>query len=134
MRKVRKAWNGGSKDAAMAEAKARDDAVISAKQKFKAHKVMTPEEYAAMPIVGWHEVCRDYDGFGGVGIRFLSERQTHASQDEVKSLREALTIAEDVLSRAPFSTEIWPNGMHPQRGINKIRKALGANQQIGMKP
>jgi len=42
-----------------------------AKQKFKAHKVMTPEEYAAMPIVGWHEVCRDFDGFGGVGVRFL---------------------------------------------------------------
>src|ERR1700680_3350449 len=30
------------------------------------HKVMTPEEYAAMPIIGWHEVCRDVDGFGGV--------------------------------------------------------------------
>ncbi len=37
----------------------------------KAHKVMTPEEYAAMPIVGWHEVCRDVDGFGGTGVRFL---------------------------------------------------------------
>lgn len=37
----------------------------------KAHKVMTPEEYAAMPIIGWHEVCRDVDGFGGVGVRFL---------------------------------------------------------------
>ena len=37
----------------------------------KAHKVMTPEEYAAMPIIGWHEVCRDVDGFGGVGIRYL---------------------------------------------------------------
>jgi hypothetical protein len=37
----------------------------------KPHKVMTPEEYAAMPLKGWHEVCRDVDGFGGVGIRFL---------------------------------------------------------------
>jgi hypothetical protein len=37
----------------------------------KSHKVMTPEEYAAMPIVGWHEVCRDVDGFGGVGVRYL---------------------------------------------------------------
>jgi hypothetical protein len=35
-----------------------------------AHKVMTAEEYAATPIVGWHEVCRDIDGFGGVGIRY----------------------------------------------------------------
>lgn len=41
----------------------------------KPHKVMTPEEYAAMPIIGWHEVCRDVDGFGGVGIRFLGEQQ-----------------------------------------------------------
>ena len=36
-----------------------------------AHKIMTPEEYAAMPLKGWHEVCRDVDGFGGVGVRFL---------------------------------------------------------------
>lgn len=34
------------------------------------HKVMTPEEYISMPIVGWHEVCRDIDGAGNVGIRF----------------------------------------------------------------
>ena len=40
----------------------------------RAHKVMTPDEYAAMPLVGWHEVCRDVDGFGGVGVRFLGER------------------------------------------------------------
>lgn len=37
----------------------------------RAHKVMTPEEYAAMPLSGWHEVCRDVDGFGGTDIRFL---------------------------------------------------------------
>ncbi len=37
------------------------------------HKVMTHEEYAAMPIIGWHEVCRDVDGFGAIGIRFLGE-------------------------------------------------------------
>ena len=41
----------------------------------RAHKVMTPEEYAALPIIGWHEVCRDVDGFGGTGIRYLGERQ-----------------------------------------------------------
>jgi len=74
MRRVRKAWNGGSKETALAEAKEREHLVILAKQKFKAHKVMTPEEYAAMPIVGWHEVCRDYDGCGGVGVRFLGVR------------------------------------------------------------
>lgn len=37
---------------------------------------------------------------------------------------EALVLAEDVLSRAPFSTAIWPNGMHPQIGIDKIRDAI----------
>jgi hypothetical protein len=37
------------------------------------HKVMTAEEYAAVPIVGWHEVCRDVDGAGGTGIRYLGE-------------------------------------------------------------
>ena len=37
---------------------------------------------------------------------------------------EALILAEDVLSRRPFSSEIWPNGMHPQIGIDKIRDAI----------
>ncbi|HEY1980713.1 MAG TPA: hypothetical protein VGH13_11550 [Xanthobacteraceae bacterium] len=37
---------------------------------------------------------------------------------------EALTLCEDVLSRAPFSTEILPNGMHPQLLITKVRDAL----------
>ena len=71
MRKVRKAWNGGSKEAAMEEAKAREDQVVLLKQKFKADRVMTPEEYAAVPLVGWHMVCRDFDGFGAIGIKYL---------------------------------------------------------------
>jgi hypothetical protein len=37
-----------------------------------AHKVMTPEEYQAMSLQGWHEVCKNVDGFGGVGVRFVS--------------------------------------------------------------
>jgi hypothetical protein len=41
----------------------------------KPHKVMTPEEYAAVPIIGWHEVCRDVDGRGGVGVRYLGTDQ-----------------------------------------------------------
>lgn len=45
-----------------------------------AHKVMTPEEYAAMPLKGWHQVCRDVDGFGGVGIRYLGEPLRHPEQ------------------------------------------------------
>jgi hypothetical protein len=49
-----------------------DVRAASAKREFKAHKVMTQEEYMAMPIIGWHEVYRDIDGFGGVGVRFIS--------------------------------------------------------------
>jgi hypothetical protein len=29
----------------------------------KAHRIMTPEE--------WHMVCKDYDGPGGIGIRYI---------------------------------------------------------------
>lgn len=36
----------------------------------------------------------------------------------------ALAIAEDVLSRSPYSSAIWPNGTHPQVGIEQIRSAL----------
>lgn len=38
----------------------------------QAHHVMTREEYDAMLIKGWHEVCRDIDNAGNVGVRFLS--------------------------------------------------------------
>lgn len=41
-----------------------------------------------------------------------------------ESLKAALVLAEDVLSRYPFSTALWPNGMHPQVGIEQIRNAL----------
>lgn len=37
----------------------------------RAHKCMTPEEYTEMKLIGWHMVCKDYDGFGGVGVIFL---------------------------------------------------------------
>jgi hypothetical protein len=36
----------------------------------------------------------------------------------------ALQLAEDVLSRAPASTRIWPNGMHPNDGVERIRAAI----------
>lgn len=40
------------------------------------------------------------------------------------ALVKALTLAEDILSRAPFSNALWPNGMHPMTGIKQIRDAL----------
>jgi hypothetical protein len=33
-------------------------------------------------------------------------------------------MAEDVLSRHPFSTEIWRNGLHPANGVDMIRTAI----------
>jgi hypothetical protein len=42
------------------------------------------------------------------------------------ALVKALTLAEDILSRAPFSNALWPNGMHPMIGITQIRDALDA--------
>lgn len=46
------------------------------------------------------------------------------AREEIKRLRAALTLAEDVLSRSPFSTQLWPNGTHPNAGIEIIREAL----------
>lgn len=42
------------------------------------------------------------------------------------ALVKALTLAEDILSRTPFSNALWPNGMHPMTGITQIRDALAA--------
>ena len=53
-----------------------------------------------------------------------------AAQERIRELTEALVLAEDVLSRAPFSTALWPNGVHPQRGIEAIRAALSTARPI----
>ena len=45
--------------------------------KRKPHRTMTQAEYAAMEIDGWHEVCRNVDGFGGVGVRFVAAVATN---------------------------------------------------------
>ncbi len=36
----------------------------------------------------------------------------------------ALKLAEDVLARFPFTAEIWPDGTHPNTGIEQIRAAI----------
>lgn len=36
------------------------------------HKIMTPEEYENADIIDWHEVCRNYDGFGAVAVRYIA--------------------------------------------------------------
>ena len=50
-------------------------------------------------------------------------------EKRIEALEAALRLAEEVLSQAPFSTSIWPNGMHPQRGITIIRAALAPEQE-----
>jgi hypothetical protein len=56
------------------------------------------------------------------------------AEAEVARLRPALELAEDVLSRAPHSTTIWANGMHPNTGVELIRAALRASRPDPAQP
>lgn len=56
--------------------------------------------------------------------RAAMQRKVDRLEALVEDANKALVLAEDILSRAPFSTGIWPNGMHPQRGIDIIRAAI----------
>ena len=67
-------------------------------------------------IRAWHDSYAE--------LEHESHRDYQALESRLGEMQAALTLAEDVLSRAPFSTGIWPNGMHPQVGIEKIRAAL----------
>jgi hypothetical protein len=60
----------------------------------------------------------DLEAIDGLCTEILEQR------DRIEALEAALLLAEDVLSRFPFSTAMWPNGMHPQIGIDIIRTAL----------
>ena len=81
-----------------------------------------------------HAICRPNDTKGVVtlskqldAVVAIFERFALA---QTPAVLEALTLAEDVLSRRPFSSGIWPNGMHPQEGIEKIRAALAMAQAL----
>lgn len=56
----------------------------------EAHKVMTPEEYAAFNIQGWHLVHKDYDGFGAVAVSYRAPGPSEATPSTAGSVREAL--------------------------------------------
>lgn len=43
----------------------------------ESHKRMTLEEYLEMNIVGWHKVCKNIDGIGGIGVQYLPQTSTH---------------------------------------------------------
>lgn len=60
---------------------------------------------------------------GADGSRAWGEA-AEALLDQRAALLEALELAEDVLSRFPYSGELWPNGTHPNTGIEAIRAAI----------
>lgn len=61
----------------------------------------------------------NFNGFDMQGVEEVFLRYAAAPD-----LLKALVLAEDVLSRFPFSSEIWPNGTHPNTGIEQIRAAI----------
>lgn len=51
------------------------------------------------------------------------------AENEDAALLDALILAEDVLSRSPYSNQMWAwmePPMHPNYGITKIRDAIRA--------
>ena len=62
-------------------------------------------------------------------VELLTERDR--LRVRLASARKALELAEDILSRAPFSTAILPNGMHPQIAIQQIRDAISLTDEEG---
>lgn len=100
----------------------------------------SPEEVAkAQHAIMRNPFYRDHFGdnpvaaFGLANSALKAVASPNASAEHAKVV-EALTLAEDELSRSPHSTQIWANGTHPQTGITKIREALAALSDAGMKP
>ena len=81
-------------------------------------------EYLATKGTPPRVITRHDAAYVAAALASLSPRGRGEGLD--RDVVEALTIAEDTLSRFPFSSEIWPNGMHPNTGIGKIRDALAA--------
>jgi hypothetical protein len=46
-----------------------------------------------------------------------------------EELLSALVLAEYVLSHRPYSSALWPNGVHPNDGITKMRDAIKRAQE-----
>ena len=76
----------------------------------------------------WEQHHGDFDQFGNYVPYSQMDGDLRAAKARIEALEAALRLAEEVLSQAPFSTDIWPNGMHPQRGITIIRAALAPEQ------
>lgn len=93
-----------------------------------AHKIMTPEEYAASNLKGWHAVHKDYDGFGAVAIRYndadmcvtLSE-ENDALIEESKRLKLEHQNIIDMYAKIMGDPPDWTNFTPEQ--IKWIREA-----------
>lgn len=96
----------------------------------------TPGPWLLMPMAYGYDLCVEGATPGGYGGWFV-ELHTLSNEDlrqefdanarliaAAPEMLAALKLAEDVLSRAPFSTNIWPNDMHPNTGIAQIRRAI----------
>lgn len=100
------------------------------------HKIMTPEEYAASNLRGWHAVHKDYDGSGAVAVRYndadmcvtLSE-ENDALIEENKRLREGLTAAIRAAKLALFVINkqgVMPNSSWESGFKSDLDKATAA--------
>lgn len=60
-----------------------------------AHRVMTPEEYSALKLIGWHSVCKNVDGLGSIGIRYQTA-EAHApplpDREEIARALDAVAL------------------------------------------
>lgn len=62
---------------------------------------------------------------GPLAPHLAAEAENTRLKETLEAARVALELAEDVMSRSPFSTlRVWPNGMGSQEGITTIRSVL----------
>ncbi len=78
----------------------------------------------------WY-VTMDEDAFGrAVGQTWNAGKGKDCQEANARvmaagpEMLAAIKLAEDVLSRFPFSGEMWPGGHHPNTGIEMIRAAI----------
>ena len=82
--------------------------------------------YRGLYGAGPDNAVLDYVGYEGMSLGVKNDHANARLIAAAPMLLEALILAEDVLSRSPFTGEIWPNGTHPNAGITQIRAAIAA--------
>lgn len=77
----------------------------------EAHKRMTFEEYMALPLVGWHKVCKNIDGMGGIGVQYLPQTAEHGPN--VRPGKDRRTGSKSMPNMLPVTEQTIP--MPPTR-------------------